>query len=163
MHVYHQSTCTLLKNNFSSHTRTWLETVTPGHTRSDIIAHSRTWSNIIRQIFCSKTAVHGRTRLYMGAHTTAHGRTQLHKIYSYRTRSHMVAQTTVHGRTRSHKRPHTVAHGRTRLHRRPYTVTHGRTKNPQLPEWPTLTKKYVFSQFTWKGCPFVQSPKVGTL
>ena len=56
--------------------------------RSDIIAHGRTWSNMIAQIFCSKTAVHGRTRSCTLVHRTAHGRIRTKLIL------------TAHGRTK---------------------------------------------------------------
>ena len=72
-----------MKNNF---TRLLLH----ARTLSDIIAHGRTWSNIIAQIFCLKTAIHGRTQSY----------TVAQNLFL----PHTVAQTTAHSRTRSHKK-----------------------------------------------------------
>ena len=126
MHVYHQSTCTLLKNNFSS-----------------TLAHGRRWSH---------TVGHGRTSSHRDfaqklLYTVEHSRTY------YRTPSNTVAQnlflphTVTHGctddRTQSNTVTQTTAHGRTWSHRRLYMVAHSRTKNPQLPEWPTLESPLV--------------------
>ena len=114
--VLYQSTCTFLKKYIFYQIATpRSHTVGHSRTRSDIIAHGRTWSNIIAQIFCSKTAAHGRTKLMLIAHC----------------------------RTQSHRRPCTVEHGctddRTQSHTVAQKTAHGRTKNPQLPEWPTLS------------------------
>ena len=121
MHIYHQSTCTLLENNFSSmlaHGRRRLQTITRGRTSSHTVGHGRTSS----QIFCSKTAMHGRTQSYTVVHMTAHGRTRSHKIYSYHTRSHRrpytVAQTTARGRKWSHTVAQTTIHSHTWSHKK---------------------------------------------
>ena len=90
----------ILPNYYSTlaHGQRRSHTVGYGHTRSNIFAHGQTWSNIMQaQIFCSKTAVQGRTRPYTLVHTT-------HTVAQNRFLLHTVAQTTVHGHTRSHKK-----------------------------------------------------------
>ena len=92
MHVYHQSTCTLLKNNFSS-------TLAHGRRRSHTVGHGCTSSH---RYFAQKlpyTVEHGRI----------YDRTRSNTVAQNLFLPHTVAQTTVHGRARSHM----VAHGRT--------------------------------------------------
>ena len=62
--------------------------------RSHTVGHHRTRSDMVAQIFCSKTAAHGRSRSYTVVHTTAHGRT------NNRTQLHMVTQKIALGHTK---------------------------------------------------------------
>ena len=111
MHVYHQSTCTLLKNNFSStlaHGQRRSHTVTHSRTSPHTVGHGRTSSHRYFAQQLPYTVEHGHTydhtrsnmvtqNLFL-PNTIAHGHTDT------RTRSHTVTQTTVHGRTRLHKK-----------------------------------------------------------
>ena len=94
--VYHQSTCTLLKNNFSS-------TLAPGQRRSDMVEHHRT-DILLKNCHTQSNTV---------VHMTTHGLTRSHRIYSYSTQSHRRPYTVKHGHTADHTRLQMVAHGNT--------------------------------------------------
>ena len=112
-----------------------------------IKVHVLFWKNILftRLLLHARTqsvtVAHGRT----SSHMVGHGRTSSHKYFAQKL-PHTVAQKLMliaHGRTQSHRRPCTVEHGctddRTQSHTVAQKTAHGRTKNPQLPEWPTLS------------------------
>ena len=109
--VWYQSTCTFLKNNFTR-----------------LLLHTWTWSHMVR---------HHRTRLDM----VKHHRTDI-LLKNYHTRSNTVLHGHTYDHTRSNKiysyHTQTTAHSCTQSHTVAQTTAHGR-KNPQLPEWPTLT------------------------
>ena len=106
VHVYHQSTCTLLKNNFSS-------TLQHGLRRSHTVRHHHKWSDMLEHHRTDILLRNSRTQSNTVVHMTTHGRTRSHKIYSYSTQSHRRPYMVEHGRIDDRTWSHMVAHGRT--------------------------------------------------
>ena len=105
MHVYHQSTCTLLKNNFSStlaHDRRRSHTVIHGRTSSHTVEHHHTQSDMVKHHRTDILLKNCRKRLYIQPHMVEHGRTNLFL-------PNTVAQTTAYGCTHDRTRSHMVA------------------------------------------------------
>ena len=123
MHVYHQSTCTLLKNNFSS-------MLTHGQRRSHTVGHHHTWLDMVEHHRTDILLKNCCTRSNTVVHTIAHGRTRSHKIYSYSTQPHRRLYTVTQNlflQHQPHRRPYTVEHGHTDNRTRLQMVAHGST------------------------------------